>query len=112
MKCLPSPPPAGPPEGGPPPPPGPLLPLLSPPPPPPGGPPPPLSLLKSAYSSTFLTKNLDAPLRPPDPFKTMLLDSCNDRQDDNEKRGSILCGDTQDMQYLVLSIRCAHEHIL
>ena len=85
MKCLPSPPPPGPPEGGPPCP----LPLLSPP-PPPGGPP---SLLKSAYSSTFLlTKNLDAPLRllADDPFKTMLVDSCNDRHDDNEKRGSIL----------------------
>ena len=102
MKCLPSPPPPGPPEGGPPC----LLSLLSPPPPPPG-PPPPLSLLKSAYSSTFLTKNLDAPRRllADDPFKTMLVDSCN--VDDVDKRGSrrsVSC-DTQDMHIIVLSIR-------
>jgi len=88
MKCLPSPPP----EGGPP------CPLSlfppPPPPPPPGGPPPPLSLLKSAYSSTFLlTRNFDAPRRAPladDPFKTMVVDSCNVDTMINEKRGSIL----------------------
>lgn len=87
MKCLPSPPPPGPPppEGGPPC----SLPLFPPPPPPLlSSPPPPLR--NAAYSSTFLTKNFDTPRRPPDPFKTMLLDSCNDRHDDNEKRGSIL----------------------
>ena len=62
---LPSSPPPGPPppEGGPPPP-----------PPPPGAP---LSLLKSAYSPTFLflTRNFDAPRRLDDPFKTIVVDS-------------------------------------